>query len=175
MPDENVVEPWKRKPEEPLLWYSRFHRFMLLGSRRSLLSAVNQELVEKGRIKQNKVPGAWNNAAQEWKWRDRAAAWDASQQQRDEEEWQIRRREQRELEWQVSQQLLKKAEQMLSRSLDDCKWSFRDAATCFEVASKLARLAAEMHRGDLNAAIAFVRKYGYAVSDTYHRLDEEAE
>lgn len=175
MSEQNPAYSWAKQPKEPQIWYNRFHRFMLTGPRRSLLRAYNSESEESSGKQRNSTPSSWDNAAKKWQWRDRAAAWDAFQQQREEQEWQIRRSEQRELEWQISQQLCKKAEQMLSRSLDDCKWSFRDAATCLEVASKLARLAAEMHRGDLNAAIAFVRKYGYAVSDTYQRLNDEPE
>lgn len=172
---EDDQQIWQQQPGEPTLWYSRYHQFMLKGPRRSLLSVVNQELAEKGRIKQTKVPGAWNSAAQKWNWRDRAAAWDSFQQEREEQEWQIRRREQREREWQASQQLFKKAEQMLNQSLDNGKWSFRDAATCLEVGSKLARTAGEMHQGDLNAAIAYIRKFGYTIVDNYQQVNDESE
>lgn len=173
---KDASQVWQHQPGEPPLWYSRFHRFLLMGARRSLLATYNAECsAGKGAKKRDTVPSAWNNACEEWRWRDRATAWDNFQQKREEEEWQIRRREQRELEWQASQQLFKKAEQMLNQSLDDCKWSFRDAAAYLEVASKLARQAAEMHQSDLNSALAFVRKYGYAVSDTYQQVNNEPE
>jgi hypothetical protein len=41
-----------------------------------LLGTVNGERTEKGREKQSKVPGAWNQAFARWNWRERAEAWD---------------------------------------------------------------------------------------------------
>jgi hypothetical protein len=75
-------EPWERQPGEPNLWFSRFERFRLTGPSRSLLGTVNAELVQKGRAKQAKVPGAWNKAATQWRWRERAEAWDESERQK---------------------------------------------------------------------------------------------
>jgi hypothetical protein len=83
MPDTTPQsEPWERQPGEPNLWFSRFERFRLTGPSRSLLGTVNAELVEEGRKRQAKVPGAWNRAAIQWRWRERAEAWDELERQK---------------------------------------------------------------------------------------------
>jgi hypothetical protein len=77
MPDTlPLSEPWERQPGEPNLWFSRFQRYLLAGPSRSLLGTVNGERTEKGREKQSKVPGSWNQAFARWNWRERAEAWD---------------------------------------------------------------------------------------------------
>ena len=41
---EDFVEPiWVQQPEELDRWYGRFHRYLLMGSRRSLLGCVHEE------------------------------------------------------------------------------------------------------------------------------------
>jgi hypothetical protein len=69
-------ESWDRQPGEPNRWFSRFERYRLAGSNRSLLGTVNAEWAVTGRKKQTKVPGAWNRAFECWSWRERAEAWD---------------------------------------------------------------------------------------------------
>jgi hypothetical protein len=83
MPDPTPQsEPWERQPGEPNLWFSRFERFRLTGPTRTLLGMVNAELVEQGRSRQLRVPGAWNRAFAKWRWRERAEAWDESERQK---------------------------------------------------------------------------------------------
>ena len=83
MPDSTPSsDPWERQPGENTRWYSRFERFRLAGPNRSLLGTVNAELLDQGRKKQFKVPGAWNKAAAQWRWRERAEAWDELERQK---------------------------------------------------------------------------------------------
>jgi hypothetical protein len=83
MPDNmQQPEPWDRESGESNRWFSRFERYRLTGSNRSLLGTVNAELTEKGRKKQTKVPGAWNRAFERWRWRERAEAWDELERQK---------------------------------------------------------------------------------------------
>jgi hypothetical protein len=69
-------QPWDRLPGEPNRWFSRFECFRRAGPNRSLLATLNDENAGKGRKKQTKVPGAWNRAALDWHWKERAEAWD---------------------------------------------------------------------------------------------------
>lgn len=76
MDDEQL--PWEWQDGEPNLWYDRFLVYLRMGPSRTKLGAVHLvEEAEKGREKQSsKVPGAWNDAASEWRWKERAEAWD---------------------------------------------------------------------------------------------------
>ncbi len=70
-------EPWEQQPGEPNRWYARFERFRLAGPSRSLLGAVKAEREQVGKRSTRSVPQAWAKAAQQWRWRERAEAWDA--------------------------------------------------------------------------------------------------
>jgi len=75
------MSEWERMENEPILWYTRFERYRLMGSNRSLLGVHKLEIAEKGRKgKSNKpptkAPTAWDKAASEWNWKTRAEAWD---------------------------------------------------------------------------------------------------
>ena len=74
--------PWDRRPGEPNRWFSRFESYRRAGPNRSLLGTVNEEGLEKGRKRQTKVPGAWNRAAADWHWKERAEAWDEHERQK---------------------------------------------------------------------------------------------
>jgi hypothetical protein len=70
-------EPWEQQPGEPSRWYARFERFRLAGPSRSLLGAVKAERQQAGKRSTRSVPQAWAKAAQQWRWPERAGAWDA--------------------------------------------------------------------------------------------------
>jgi len=82
------------------------------------------------------------------------------------EEWKTRQGQLREREWEISQKLLLKAEEMLEFSIEERRWTFRDAAMFLDVASRIGRQSSELWQSDLNAAIQVVLKYGYEVVDT---------
>jgi hypothetical protein len=69
-------DPWEQQPGEPSRWYARFERFRLAGASRSLLGAVNTEHLQNGKPSTRSVPQGWAKAAQQWRWRERADAWD---------------------------------------------------------------------------------------------------
>jgi hypothetical protein len=138
--DKSHPEPWDRQPDEPNLWYTRFERYRLSGPSRSLLGTLNAEAVEKGKTRQTKVPGAWNQACRHWRWRERAEAWDEQARQkaraahvRDVEEMNRRH-------IQEAQALQNKAVQRLKAlELDDL--SATDVLRYFVEATKLERTA----------------------------------
>lgn len=95
--------PWDRLSGEPIRWYSRFDKYRLMGEQRSMVAVYRE--TSKGRsTKRNgtksdsNVPGPWSKAAQEWNWKERAAAWDEAEidrERREREQFIRRERESR--------------------------------------------------------------------------------
>jgi hypothetical protein len=81
------IEPkkWDRLPDEPLQWYRRFERYYLLhGLVRSVrrayvyfLKETDPDKYEEVRQRSSPTLNTWNRAAFQWKWEERADAWDA--------------------------------------------------------------------------------------------------
>ncbi|HIP95827.1 MAG TPA: hypothetical protein EYH32_01285 [Anaerolineae bacterium] len=98
--------PWERQRDEqgnlePARWFYRFDTFYRpLGPERSLLAAYNAWLAQRGVKRRNSVPRSWQRAAEKWRWKQRAEAWDAWQRQKrlEEEEEERRRWRKRRLE-----------------------------------------------------------------------------
>jgi hypothetical protein len=137
---ESLPPPWERLPGEPGRWYARFERFRLAGPNRSLLGAVNAERAEAGRGKQGRVPGAWNEAARRWRWRERAAAWDESERRRAREHHATEVRDMRQRHAQEARALQAKAAQRL-RALRPEELGPAELLRYFVEAAKLERLA----------------------------------
>lgn len=75
MSDEQQV--WERQEEEPNLWYDRFMSYLQMGPSRSLLGTVHAEEARNSKEKQSSSPpGAWSEAFKQWKWKERAEAYD---------------------------------------------------------------------------------------------------
>lgn len=89
-----MAEPWDRLEGEPNQWYARFEQFRLLGPNRTIVAIYNDERAKKGKSKLYTFPPAWQKYAAEWRWRERAEAWDEAQRAlaRKEEEGQLRER-----------------------------------------------------------------------------------
>lgn len=148
--------PWEQLPGEPSEWYNRFHQFLMLPGKRSLLAAYNAERGEKGRERASGCPDNWRSAFKQWRWAERAAAWDAHNNEAILQQWQERRSQLREREWQMSQASFDKASEMLKfpvaqkKSVDGttiiepAKWTLKDAATILIVASNIGRKACGM-------------------------------
>lgn len=74
-------QPWALLPGEPARWYARFDAFRSLGSPRTLEAAYRLCAEHEGLAATR--PGAiWYAAAQQWRWAERAAAWDAAERER---------------------------------------------------------------------------------------------
>ena len=69
--------PWEQQDGEPNRWFQRFSAFRLLGPGRTVIGANNQEREKKGKPKQVNTPGSWSKAATQWRWYERANAWDS--------------------------------------------------------------------------------------------------
>jgi hypothetical protein len=134
------LELWDRQPLEPNLWYTRFERYRLAGASRSLLGTLNAELTEKGRKRQSKVPGAWNQAFRRWRWRERAEAWDEQERRQAREAHAHELEEMNRRHIQEAQALQNKALQRLkSLELDDL--SAMDVLRFVTDSTKLERTA----------------------------------
>lgn len=70
------MNAWDRQPDEPARWFDRFERYRLMGPGRSVLAIVHQEQDQKGLKRTNNIAGAWRVAVDEWRWQERAEAWD---------------------------------------------------------------------------------------------------
>jgi len=76
------VSDWDRQPGEPALWFGRFDRlYRPLGTERSLLATYNAWRKEVGKGASTSVANAWLLRSKEWRWRERAEAWDEAERQ----------------------------------------------------------------------------------------------
>ena len=98
---ETVGQMWGQQAREPALWFHRFDAYYRpLGPERKLLRAYKWwHRMEKGRESQAvSAPTSWREAADRWRWVERAEAWDVQQRLerlREEDEQRRKNREQR--------------------------------------------------------------------------------
>src|SRR3990172_303869 len=78
MDERSPVQPWDRLDGETNRWWQRFGRFRLLGPDRSILAVFNEWRLAKSREVSRSAPKTWRTAADRWRWRERAEAWDES-------------------------------------------------------------------------------------------------
>jgi hypothetical protein len=75
--------PWAQQEGEPDLWYGRFNRFRLMGTRRSVNAVFRREFQRTARIRENQrgleAGGDWYDTAKRWNWEQRARAYDEYQ------------------------------------------------------------------------------------------------
>lgn len=72
-------DPWEQLPDEPTYWYSLFDKFRLMGPTRTLRKFYRQERAARGKrdIEVNEgISSYWSKMATNWRWRERAEAWD---------------------------------------------------------------------------------------------------
>jgi hypothetical protein len=132
-------ESWDRQPDEPNLWFSRFERYRLAGSGRSLRAAVNADLTDQGKKKRS-IPGAWSRAATRWQWRERAEAWDEYERQQARAAHALEVEEMNARHIQEAKALQNKAIQRL-KSLNEEALTAADTLRFFVEATKLERTA----------------------------------
>ena len=181
------IHPWECQTGENSRWYGRFLAYRDMGPSRSILGAYKRELAENSRKEQDKasVPNSWDNASKQFRWAERADAWDRSERDRQRQnelaieqealrEWRDRQMKLREDQWEWRNLLLEKAKEMLEQSLfvmhnkqmEDgstaavampAKWSFRDASTFIQLANELSKSATDAELEELDAIATLVR------------------
>lgn len=81
MSSQKRSELWQRLPDETAIWFARFDAYRLIGPNRSIDECYRR--VSGLHRLSGKRPGqAWYNAAEKWRWQERADAWDAVERER---------------------------------------------------------------------------------------------
>lgn len=70
-----MSEIWDQQTGEPHKWFQRFTTYRLLGYTRSFEEVYRQERDRLG-LKSNRPSIYWFEIAREWRWKERAEAWD---------------------------------------------------------------------------------------------------
>jgi hypothetical protein len=72
------LQQWDRKKGEPDIWYQRFTRYRLLFPVRSVSLVFHQEFSARldNTRKTDDPDGSWYKKAKDWRWQERADAWD---------------------------------------------------------------------------------------------------
>ena len=71
MTDDNSPKPWQQQPDEPPVWYNRFHIYLKLSPSRTLPTAYRIWTGSHGRPSKTA-----RNKAKKWRWEERAIAYD---------------------------------------------------------------------------------------------------
>jgi hypothetical protein len=158
-----VTNYWDRQDDEPLESFEWFlvYRNLMPQERGIRMACIKaQETMPDLNVDRHCT------YARLYKWKERALEWDRFQDKIEQAKWARRRLATREKEWELSTELIKKAEGMLRFPLtrarqesqdgklvtiiEPADWRFSDISQVIGIASKLARLAANMETGKLS-------------------------
>lgn len=70
-----MSETWDRQPGEPAKWFYRFTEYRLLGYMRTMEEVYRRERAKLG-LKTTRPSVVWSNMCRDWRWKERAEAWD---------------------------------------------------------------------------------------------------
>lgn len=74
--DENLQQPWAQLPGESTRWYGRFLTYRDLGSNRTFIRAFNADRAKDEKGPKNCLSQAYGDASREFRWAERAEAYD---------------------------------------------------------------------------------------------------
>ncbi|OKH30027.1 hypothetical protein NIES2119_31625 [[Phormidium ambiguum] IAM M-71] len=176
MNDETFDKPIPGETAKAFEWFCRYRD---LGGERTL--AKVSELYEKGK--------AYIQQLQKWsrqhRWVPRALSFDQHRNQillkeqavierertrLSAQQWNERRTQLREEQWKMSQLLLTKGREMLEYSLDERRWTFRDASAMVQLGIELGRSAAEIDDLDIFTAIKTLAQSNILPKEVCDRL-----
>lgn len=80
-----MADPWDQLPEESTLWYGRFTAYRRMGTERNVLQIYNQWRVKVGRKPAKTSCGDWVRRSVQYKWHERAQAWDVEERRQQDE------------------------------------------------------------------------------------------
>lgn len=149
------VNPWDRLPGESNLWWIRFEKFRLMGPARTIKGLYDVEREHAGKCFRKQAPGIWKNHAVQYRWRERAGAWDQLALDELREEWAKRREKWRQDEWDLANMMHKKVLDMMvfpvarvireadgkTTIIEPADWKLGDIPKMVDVISKIARLS----------------------------------
>lgn len=145
---EGGGEPLARRPGESRRANAALRDYALSGAGRSIRGLVDGYVARKASGEQAAPPTTQRSTAFGWslkfEWQARVDAFERRKAFEEEIEWSRRRREIREADYLTARRLRERAMEILERSVTEADWRYVDAARMVEVASKLARLSAEM-------------------------------
>ena len=141
MTDIALSNPWDRQPDEPLEWYARFHIFLMLGPSRTITAAFRTWTDSDGSLS-----GTASKMASDWRWKERAIAYD-----------QAKREEKAALE-QTRADAARELRISLIRTLIDDTAAAIDTADLKNLSQKEARVSLSSLRLTLLAAIEQERR-----------------
>ncbi|PSB26191.1 hypothetical protein [Stenomitos frigidus] len=77
---------WSLQPGEPEKWFARFERYRLQGEGRSLEAVYRSEIAaDRNRSQRSQRPSSqWYVISKQWRWLERATAWDLAESKQDE-------------------------------------------------------------------------------------------
>lgn len=130
---------WERQPGEGIKPFEAFNTYMLMGTERSL-SKVANEL-----NKSTTLMGKWSS---QWKWVERAAAWDVEQEKLARKDQIEAIKKMRKRHATIATQMLAKVTKKMQKMSED-ELTPQDMKAWVETASKLERLS----RGDTSEVI----------------------
>jgi len=154
---EKLPDPWERLKGEPSLWFGRFRTFLSLGSERSIRSTHaagwvrrQSELGFDTNCTPPSASSAWNRKARQFRWLERADAYDDYLYNKSSEVWERRGLESRERMWRIMDEGMSVVLRMLQNRalIHDSKLG--DASRLLSVMSSLARRIAP-YRGQLRS------------------------
>lgn len=153
--------PWERMDGEPVLWFTRFETYRLIGPHRRVVEAYRRSGKTRKNAKGEDTtpPPVWWQAVKRWNWKWRAEQWDLAEIERVRQEDRqnlvaMRRKAVEELERQGFQMLAFPFARQVTKVADDGttvttieptkRWTKADAVKFLEFAEKLrAKLAGE--------------------------------
>lgn len=199
---DNREEPFSKLPGESHRAFHCFAHYRDMGPGRSLHKAYAEHIARcvgrQGSIR--RASGRWHQWSVDWRWHERATAYDAylDQQRREAAiqaakdeaiRWERERAAQRERELEAGKALVARATEMLRfplanieirkgedgivQEVHPARWSFESAARMFETASKLIRLAAEMETSRAAVDMSVVEREAKRIGDELGLSAEE--
>lgn len=137
--EKTTEYPWERQPGEGVKPFEAFNTYMLMGTERSL-SKVANEL-----NKSTTLMGRWSG---QWRWVERAAAWDVEQEKLARKDQIEAIKKMRKRHAAIATQMLTKVTKKIQKMSED-ELTPQDMKAWVETASKLERLS----RGDTSEVI----------------------
>lgn len=135
---------WDQMKDEPALWFGRFGIYKALGYTRTVEAAHREDPSVRAR----RPSRQWSDMFKQWKWEERAKAWDHHLQLIADQELTGLAVERAQRQYELSTKLFKAAEDILDNK-DALKAArTRDAARLADVASKLSHDALAAQRTD---------------------------